>query len=266
MTKVYSVVIPAYNAEKTIEACLSSVVQQTLAPLEVLVIDDHSSDRTGDAVRRCEGLLAAAGIRLEYILLAQNSGPSIARNRGISESRGNFIAFLDADDVWTSNKLEVVDKFANKSNVGLIFHSYTEIRSIYSDKGFDVYDPEVASIYRLLLRNIAPTSCVIVRKQHGVLFDETMRYCEDYDLIMKIAENSKILRLVGKPMTRLGRPQLTVGGLSGNTIRMRIGEFLVYYKFCSRNWLVRFWMLPLLLIFSFLKHIYSTIHRSIKIS
>lgn len=261
MTKAYSVVIPAYNAEKTIEACLASVVQQTLAPLEVLVIDDHSPDKTGEAVLRCERLLSRAGIRLEYILLAQNSGPSVARNRGISKSHGDFIAFLDADDVWTNNKLEVVDKFANQSNIGLICHSYTEIGSIYSDKGFDVYDPEIASIHRLLLRNIAQTSCVVIRNQPKVLFDEAMRYCEDYDLIMRIAENSKIVRLIGKPLTVLGRPQLTAGGLSGNKIRMRIGEFNVYYKFCSRNWSMRFWMLPILLIFSSLKYVYSSVSR-----
>lgn len=266
MKNIFTVVIPAYNAEKTIEACLSSVVGQTLAPLEVLVIDDHSPDETEAAVRLCEGLLVAAGIRLEYIRLAQNSGPSVARNRGIIESKGNFIAFLDADDIWVFNKLEVVNKFVNHSNVSLICHSYAETTPIYMDKDSKIYESKVIPIHRLLLRNIAQTSCVIVRKQPGVLFDEAMRYCEDYDLMMRVAENSKILRLIGKPMTGLGRPQLAIGGLSGNTMRMRFGEFHVYYKFCSRNWLVRFWMLPLLIVFSSLKHIYSAAHRSIKIS
>jgi glycosyltransferase involved in cell wall biosynthesis len=58
VSEVYSVVIPAYNAEMTIEACLASVIAQTLAPLEVLIIDDHSSDRTEAAVQKCRNLFA----------------------------------------------------------------------------------------------------------------------------------------------------------------------------------------------------------------
>lgn len=261
MTKVYSVVIPAYNAKKTIEACLASVAKQTLSPLEVLVIDDHSTDGTEEVVRQCKVIFEKTGINLEYIFLSQNSGPSVARNKGINKSKGDFIAFLDADDVWVRNKLEEVNKFSNLDNLGVICHSYVEIKQVYLDIRFDLYRAEVISIHQLLIRNIAQTSCVVVRKQSGLLFNESMRYCEDYDFLMRVAENFKIVRLVGKPLTILSRPQLTAGGLSGNKIRMRIGEVNVYYKFCSRNWPMRFWILPILLTFSILKHLYSSVRR-----
>lgn len=261
MSETYSVVIPAYNAEKTIEACLASVVAQTTAPLEVLVVDDHSRDGTQAAVQRCEGQFAAAGIRLEYIRLAQNSGPSIARNKGIRMAKGSYIAFLDADDTWHKDKLAIVDRFASSSSAVLVYHAYTEEPAFDASTSAAGYQAKFLSIYQMLIRNLATTSCVIVRKQHALAFDETMRYCEDYELWMRIAERASVLRLVGPPLTRLGRPQLTAGGLSGNTARMRVGEARVYFNFCRRAWLTRAWLLPGLLIFSLLKHVYSRIRR-----
>ena len=105
MSKSYSVIIPAYNAEESIENCLVSVLEQTLAPIEILIIDDCSLDRTVEVVKLCQASFIAAGIKLEYIQLAHNSGPSIARNNGIGVAKGEYIAFLDADDVWRKDKL-----------------------------------------------------------------------------------------------------------------------------------------------------------------
>lgn len=261
MSEVYSVVIPAYNAERTIEACLASVIAQTLAPLQVLVIDDHSSDRTEAAVRRCGNLFAGSGIGLEYFRLPRNAGPSTARNKGIREARGSFIAFLDADDVWASDKLAIVDQFASESGAGLVCHDYTAEIGLCTSISATRYEAQRLSIYGMLLRNPAQTSCAVVRNAPALAFDEAMRHSEDYDLWMRIAEHSPVLRVVGKPLARLGRPQLSAGGLSGNTFRMRAGEVRVYVNFCRRDWLYRAWLLPGLLFFSLLKHAYSWLRR-----
>jgi teichuronic acid biosynthesis glycosyltransferase TuaG len=258
---IYSVVIPAYNAEKTIETCLASVVEQSLAPLEVLVIDDHSLDGTEAAVQRCEGRLAAVGIKLVYFRLAHNAGPSAARNKGLCMSGGDFIAFLDADDMWHKDKLKIVDRFMSTSNVGFVCHAFTEALTFDPSASDAHYETEFLTIYRMLLRNPAATPCTVVRKQHTLAFDESMRHCEDYDLWMQIAERAPILRLVGPPLTRLGRRPLTLGGLSGDTVEMRVGEARVYFNFCRRSWLTRVWLLPGLLTFSLLKHIYSRFRR-----
>ena len=252
-------VIPAFNAEKTIKACLASVIEQTHAPLEVFVIDDFSNDATEEAVRLCEGQFAAAEIRLVYFRLAQNAGPSVARNKGISMAQGSFIAFLDADDLWHTYKLAIIDRFANSSNAGLIYHSYTEKTEFYAETNNAGYDAKFLPIYQMLLRNPAATPCTVVRKQHALKFDQSMRYCEDYDLWLRIAECAPVLRIIGPPLTRLGRPPLTPGGLSGHILKMRIGEARVYYNFCRRSLLTRVWILPGLLILSLLKHLYSRI-------
>jgi len=267
MSATYSVVIPAYNAERTIETCLICVAGQTLKPLQVVVIDDHSSDGTQADVQRCEGLLAEAGIPLEYIQLVRNCGPSFARNRGIKHAKAHFIAFLDADDVWAADKLEIVDRFANSSDAGLVFHRYTESSSFESAgiapelaSGFEVHR---LSIYSMLLRNRAQTSSVVARRQPQLVFNETMRYCEDHDLWLRIAERSQVLYVIGRPLTRLGRPQLSQGGLSENTMAMRAGQMRVFYNFCRRGWLRRIWLLPGLLLYSLLKHVYSSWRRQV---
>ncbi|TWU32603.1 glycosyltransferase family 2 protein [Novipirellula artificiosorum] len=93
-----TVVIPAYNSEKTIIEALESVLSQTLLPSEIIVIDDGSVDGTGRIANGLSDLI--------NVIRQENSGSSAARNRGIKEARGEWIAFLDADDQWKSNRLE----------------------------------------------------------------------------------------------------------------------------------------------------------------
>ena len=95
-----SVVIPAYNAEHTIKETIESVLQQTFSDFELIVINDGSTDRTLEVVQ------SITDSRLN-VLSYENGGLSVARNRGIYQATGEFIAFLDADDLWTSDKLEL---------------------------------------------------------------------------------------------------------------------------------------------------------------
>jgi teichuronic acid biosynthesis glycosyltransferase TuaG len=258
----YSVVIPAYNAESTIETCLGSVIAQTLAPLEVLVIDDASSDGTEAAVQRCKAAFTVAGIGLEYFCIRPNAGPSAARNQGIRAARGAFIAFLDADDSWAVEKLAVIDQFAAYPGAGLVCHDYTDKPEPLASKDPTDYEARPLSVYGMLLRNPAQTSCTVVRKTSALEFDETLRRCEDYDLWMRIAEHATAFRIKGPPLARLGRPQLSAGGLSSDTFGMRAGELRVYLNFCLRNAPIRIWLLPVLMCMSILKHAYSWLRRA----
>lgn len=98
MTPRVSVVIVTYNKEETIGAAIESVVRQTYTDFEVLVVDDGSIDRTGDCVR-------AYGDQVRY-LYKENGGTGSARNLGIAQARGEYVAFLDGDDLWLPRKLE----------------------------------------------------------------------------------------------------------------------------------------------------------------
>ena len=94
-----SVVVPAYNAARTLPATIASIEAQTVRPLEILVVDDGSTDATVDAA-------GATGARDLRVISQANAGHAAARNTGIAAARGRYVAFLDADDVWLPEKLE----------------------------------------------------------------------------------------------------------------------------------------------------------------
>jgi glycosyltransferase involved in cell wall biosynthesis len=113
--KKISVIIPVYNAEKYVAAAVESVLSQTYNNIELLIIDDGSPDKS---IEVCQQFTDP---RIKIIRQA-NKGVSAARNTGIHHAKGDYIAFLDADDIWTPSKLEKhVEHFANSSEVGISF-------------------------------------------------------------------------------------------------------------------------------------------------
>lgn len=113
MPKV-SVIIPAYNCERFIGAAIESVLQQTFRDYEIIVVDDGSTDKTNEVVQRYRG-------RLQY-LKQSNNGQAMARNLGFRHSSGEYLAFLDADDIWYPNMLETeVAALAADPKFGLVY-------------------------------------------------------------------------------------------------------------------------------------------------
>ena len=99
MADTVSVIIPAYNADKHVERAIDSALAQTLQPVEILVIDDGSRDRTAEFASRFP-----SPVRL---IRQENGGPATARNRGAREATGDWLALLDADDWWFPDKLRI---------------------------------------------------------------------------------------------------------------------------------------------------------------
>src|ERR1039457_4398877 len=97
-----SILIPAYNAEATILQALDSALAQTLADIEIIVIDDASTDRTAGIVQSC----ALADSRIRIHTMRENGGPAAARNAGIALANGEWLALLDADDTMSSDRLQ----------------------------------------------------------------------------------------------------------------------------------------------------------------
>ncbi|MGA9294677.1 MAG: glycosyltransferase family A protein, partial [Ignavibacteriaceae bacterium] len=97
MNPLVSCIIPAFNSERYIEEAIKSVLNQTYSNIELIVIDDGSTDNTSEFVKKFKG-------KVKYFRQA-NSGPSAARNSGLSKALGDFISFLDSDDLWEKNKI-----------------------------------------------------------------------------------------------------------------------------------------------------------------
>ena len=100
MNETVSVVIPTYNRAELINRAIESVLQQTYSDVEIIVVDDASEDETESAVKKIKS------DKLRYIRLKQNGGACKTRNMGIRAAKGNYVAFLDSDDMWKTDKLE----------------------------------------------------------------------------------------------------------------------------------------------------------------
>ena len=118
-----SIITPCYNCEKLVDQTIKSILGQTYTNWELLLINDGSSDNTGQVL----DYFASLDPRISVIHLKLNQGIANARNKGIEESRGHFISFLDSDDLWNSEKLEKQLTFMKENNHFFSHTAYTKI-------------------------------------------------------------------------------------------------------------------------------------------
>lgn len=119
-TPFFSVIIPAYNCERFLDEAIESVLSQTFGDFEIVVCDNASTDGTGEVIRSYDGQVRS--VRLE-----ENRGPAGGRNAAIAEARGRYLAFLDADDLWTHDKLERCYEVIRRDNAKFVFSSRVTI-------------------------------------------------------------------------------------------------------------------------------------------
>lgn len=199
-----SVIIPVYNSEKTIGDALDSIAAQTYTGYEVIVVNDGSTDQSEGVIKK----YMRPPLDVTYVEQA-NKGPAAARNAGLRIARGEFIAFLDADDLWDKDKLatavEAMDAnprvklvftdMRHMVNDSLVHSSYLHERGYRHLAGGHIYD-------NLLKGNFIFTPTVVLRRD--VLnetghFDEQLPIAEDYDLWLRIARRFEIL-FIDRPL------------------------------------------------------------------
>lgn len=115
-----SIVTPVYNAEKFLSETIKSVQEQTYKNWELLLVDDCSKDNSAKIIKEFK----KHDDRIKYIKLEKNSGAAISRNTGIKNAKGRFIAFVDSDDLWEPEKLEIQISYMLEKNLGFTFTSY----------------------------------------------------------------------------------------------------------------------------------------------
>jgi len=194
-SRLISVIMPAYNASLFIGEAIESVIQQTYTEWELVIIDDGSTDSTCNVV---EPFLRDNRIRL---IKQQNSGVSKARNTGVCNASGQWIAFLDADDLWLPQKLHLQMKCAEENrDLALVHTSAFRFRARLSEAEpisnpvYDKSDPYKS----LLMYDFIITSSVMVSKEciKAVgCFDENLFGPEDWDLWIRIAKDFKIYKV-----------------------------------------------------------------------
>lgn len=226
-----SVIVPVYNAEIFIEDTINSVFKQTYKNIEIVIVNDGSSDRTEEIIKKW-----TEQKKIKYIFQT-NKGVSIARNEGVKYSKGNFVAFLDADDVWLPENIErKVEALQKDHNVGLVHanmqvvdHLSYPVGRVKEGKEGDVLDD-------LLLWNgcVIPTpSSILVRKEVFELvgeFDPELSNNADQDFFIRVAAKYKI----GKLNEVLGLYRVHEENMHKN-IRLMEKDTLTVYKKAKKN-------------------------------
>jgi glycosyltransferase involved in cell wall biosynthesis len=211
MIKV-SVVIPTYNLQSYIEKTLDSVLNQTVKPYEIIVVDDGSTDNTVDKL-------------IKYpvkVIKQENAGAAAARNRGVVEARGNWIAFLDGDDEWLPEKIKLlIEMITEEPELVMVAHNEYEG---YSDGPWleknlsECLNKDEPLFDQLFRRCFLSTSTMSVRRK--VFLDEegmdtSLRSCQDYDLWLRLSLVGK-LRFIPETLSRY---VLRDGSITANAMR-----------------------------------------------
>ncbi|OIQ49142.1 Hyaluronan synthase [Pseudodesulfovibrio hydrargyri] len=189
-----SVVIPTYNRAGLIGKALESVLRQSYGKYEIIVVDDGSVDDT-------KAVVTGNYPQARYIY-KDNGGAASARNIGISEARGELVAFLDADDAWYESKLEKqVEVMAADTGIPLCFTDWREVKDgrVWHESGVHWgrgFRPDGDYVYHNMVNGFKMLpSCTMVRKdllvKHG-LFNEELPICEDWDLFLKISTEGDV--------------------------------------------------------------------------
>jgi glycosyltransferase involved in cell wall biosynthesis len=213
-----SVIIPTFNRAIQVQAALKSVLAQTYREFEVIVVDDGSTDGTGEAIPTIISPQGTGGKQIRYFF-QPNQGQSAARNKGIDEARGEWVAFLDSDDVWLPEKLEwqvrAIEQFKDKccacitdarlvDNLGMDTTAFRESGKPYQETlGMD--SEAVGNLVKC--RDPFWVSTLLVRtdvvKQVG-WFDPHIEYAEDHDFLFRLSLVTPFC-YVNKPLASLDR-------------------------------------------------------------
>jgi glycosyltransferase involved in cell wall biosynthesis len=199
MQRSVSVIIPTYNYGRFISEAIESVLAQTRAPKEIIVVDDGSTDDTAEVVARF-------GTKVRYVR-QENAGVCAARNRGVGESDADLIAFLDADDVYVPTSLEKqVARFDEADDIGLV---HCGLRVFDDETGetirYDVIGGEDDVAENLLLWDgpviAGPGAIIVSRRAFEAVngFDTSMKVGEDWDFCYRVARKFKV-RFVSEPL------------------------------------------------------------------
>lgn len=224
-----SVIMPTYNSEKFIKKAIDSVINQTYKKWELIIVDDNSSDNTEIIVKEyCDKYC-----NIMYIKSEVNNGAAISRNIAIEKSSGRYLAFLDSDDVWFSNKLERQLNFMKNNDCVISYTSYEVINDINGEVIKKVIVPSTLNYHQYLSNTIIQTVTVIVdRKKVPDIRMPNIRTRQDFATWLSILKRGYIAYGMNEV---LGQYRWTKNSLSSNKLKAAKRNWYVYRKIENLN-------------------------------
>lgn len=188
-----SVIIPTYNRANTICRAIDSVLNQTYRDIEIIVIDDFSTDNTEFVLSDYINTK-----KIKYYKLLENKGACFARNYGVKLSKGDYIAFQDSDDWWLPNKLEIQLNYITKTKADMVFSAFTKIDEETGKINKKFPDNLVKDCFvsynDLLVKSLISTQVMMIKKScfNDIIFDETMPRFQDWDFSLRFSNKYRI--------------------------------------------------------------------------
>lgn len=221
-----SVIIPCYCSSKTVEVAVKSILGQTLAVEEIILIDDCSKDGTLNVLN---ALAKQYGPTLKVLALPKNSGPGCARNAGWDMANQPWIAFLDADDAWHPRKIEIQwNWIQSHPKVFLVGHASKVSDGVINDSIFNKLKAVQVSLGQMLISNRFPTRSVMLRRDLPFRFIDDR--CEDYFLWLEIISSGFQAWRINLPLAFSFRDEYSPGGISGLLWAHEKGEIRALYR------------------------------------
>jgi len=223
MNELISIISPSYNSSKFISASIESVLNQTYNNWELIIIDDLSTDNSNKIIEK----YTKRDNRIKLIKLKKNTGPATARNIGIKEANRRYIAFLDSDDMWLSNKLEKQISFMKDNDVYLCYSSYYIIDENKNIKSiFNI--PKIKIDYNDLLKSniIGNLTAIYDTKKIGKLYMKNVGH-EDYTLWLKILRKIDYAYGINEPLAKY---TLHSNSISSNKLKSAYWQWKIYRK------------------------------------
>lgn len=252
-----SVIIPCYKCSPTLGRAINSVVSQSVLPSEVIVvIDGDGGEKIDEILLQAKERLGSSGIKFKVIQLPHNVGPGGARNRGWDQATEDYVAFLDADDVWHPDKLAKQVLLMVERNMSFTAHGMSVLDSEKQSL------PEVInsnltvkrfSAWALLLGNKISTPTVVIRRTILHRFKED-GLAEDYYLWLKLVLTGTELHFLNADLAFMFKARWGEAGMSAKLWRMEKGELDTLWRLSYEGLYSRI-LFPILAIWSFAKFV-----------
>lgn len=225
-----SIIMPSYNTALYIEKTIQSVLDQTYPNWELIIVDDCSTDNTDEVLEKIKDT------RIHYLKNEKNSGAAVSRNKALRKAKGQWIAFLDSDDLWMPNKLEKQIRFMEENGYAFSYTNYEEIDVNGNKTGVTVTGPK--KITKIGMFNYCWPGCLTVMynaEKVGLIQIEDIKKNNDYAMWLKVCKKADCYLLdetLGQ--YRKGR----VGSVSTHSIKTMIGwHFKLYHEAEGMGWI-----------------------------
>lgn len=222
-----SVIMPAYNAADYISEAIASVQNQSFKNWELFVIDDFSTDGTCSLVEN----IIMLDPRIQLLKNLKNEGTGVTRNKGIAAAKGDFIAFLDADDLWLPEKLEVQLKFMRENQLAMSFSSYYLIseNGMYYSKAILVL-PKLSYKKLLKANYVGNLTGMYDVSKTGKIYSPLLRKRQDWALWLSVLKKVEIAEGIRQPLACY---RIRKNGISTNKWALIKYNFQIYNRFLN---------------------------------